>query len=465
MKIEALSRMTIEELTQGYRVCSIDPVEVMACTLDQVARVNGRINALYGLEAGRALTEAHAASQRYRSGQSVGVLDGVPVTIKDSVQAVGMRWHHGSSAHGAGVVGTKDSPPVERLKAAGAIIFAKGAMPDYGLSGSGVSSFHGIVRNPWGLRWSSGGSSAGCAASLAAGIGMMSVGSDIAGSVRLPASHCGLAALKPTQGMIPHTPASDIRSAGPMTRHAADLELLLDVLGGVHADDRFSVPVMPPPNAPLSQARVDACADFGFGPKVERDVLAVFENARNVLASIVSSVEPVETRFDFDACMPINESFKLRGWREYAAASDEHRDKTPRELVEWFAPARTWTAAKVAEFEQGIARGVAQANAMLDGIDFLLTPVMPVVNFAAEALGPDPAMPLRHCTFTALSNQSGHPAVAICAGFDPRGLPVGVQIVGHRFDDVRLVRLAAALERALRDGDRQGQSWPVSPTE
>lgn len=462
MNLQDLSRLTIAGLLDAYRRGDANPLEIAELTFAQIEAVNDDINALYDLRREAALAEAKASAARWHAGNPQGALDGVPVTLKDSVHAVGMMWHHGSAAHGAGVKGTKDAPPTEKLKAAGAIVIGKCTMPDYGLSASGVSSYHGIVRNPFGLAWNTGGSSAGAGASLAAGIGMMSVGSDIAGSVRLPASHCGLAALKPTQGMIPHTPASDVRSAGPMARYAADLEPLLRVLGGVHADDRFSVPVTDP-HASFEGSTVAVYEDFGFGPPVEAAVLEVLHKARHAVAGIVAEVVAPDTRFDFDAYLPIDDSFKWRGWREYAGAADDLRDETPRQLVDWFRPARAWSAERVAEMEKGVARGVAQTTALFGAADFLLTPVMPVVNFPAEERGVDPAMPLRHCTFTAPFNQSGHPAVSICGGFDDRGLPVGVQIVGRRFDDVRLVRLATALEAALWPTGRASAGWPLAP--
>ncbi|MDF0584943.1 amidase family protein [Bradyrhizobium yuanmingense] len=462
MVLEDVSKLTLDHMLQGFRAGTIDPVEVVELTLGQIARVDGDINALYEVQPDASLDAAKSAAKRYRHGRPAGALDGVPVTIKDSVHAIGTRWHHGSRIHADGVLGTTDAPPTERLKAAGAIIVGKTKMPDFGLSGSGVSSFHGVVRNPWGLAWNPGGSSAGAGASLAAGIGMLSVGSDIAGSVRLPASHCGLAALKPTQGMIAHTPASDVRSAGPMTRYAADLEAHLRVLGGVHRHDRFSVPVTEPSES-FGTARVAVYRSFGFGPPEETAVLDVLSRAERAISGLVAKVASAPPPYDFDAYLPIDDTFKLRGWREHASADEQLRQHTPPQLFDWFEEARGWSAERVAFFEAGVARGVAQTNALFEDSDFLLTPVMPVVNFPAEERGIDPAMPLRHCTFTAMFNQSGHPAVSLCGGLDSRGLPVGVQLVGRRFDDIRLCRLAAALEDVLWPGGPQARQWPLQP--
>lgn len=461
MEIEALAGMPLARLLAGYAEGSLDPVAVIEATLAQAARVNPALNALYDLRPQAALAEAKAAALRWRRGAPAGPMDGVPVTIKDSIHAAGMHWHHGARLHGAGVEGRVDAPPAARLKAAGAIIVGKGTMPDFGLSASGVSSYHGIVRNPWNPAFSPGGSSAGGGASLAAGVGMLSVGTDIAGSVRLPASHCGLAALKPTQGLIAHVPASDVRAPGPMVRHAADLEPWLRVLAGVDPADRFSVPLVEP-GAGFGAATVRLMDSFGFGPAVAPEVGAVLAAAAEALAPLVGQVVAGAAGYDFDAYLPIDESLRLRGWREHVSAPEALRGETPAALLAWIGEAGEWDGARVARIEAGLARGVAQSAALLEGADFLLTPVMPLVNFPAERLGPDPAMPLRHCTFTAPFNQSGHPAVALCAGFDPRGLPVGVQLVARRFDDIRLCRLAARLEAALWSG-RPRPAWPLTP--
>lgn len=460
MDLKTLSHKTISELTEDYRAGRADPVAVMETTLNQIAAVNNQINAIYNLQADAAMDAAKASRDRYAKGAPAGPMDGVPVTIKDSVHAIGTIWRHGTAMHGEGIVGQTDAPPTRRLKRASAIIIGKCTMPDYGLSGSGVSSAYGVVRNPWGLGWNTGGSSAGAGASLAAGIGMMSVGSDIAGSVRLPASHCGVASLKPTQGMVPHAPGSAVRSAGPMARSARDLTLLLRVLGGLEDDDKLSVPV-PDKAAPLKDARVGFCDDFGFGPAVEEAVKQVFRRAVSAAEGLAGPITPVSAAYDFDAYLPMDDSFKLRGWLEYIGAAPQMRDKTPQELRDWFAEVEGWGALRIHQMEKDIERGVQQTNRFFEQCDLLLTPVMPIVNWPAEERGPVYGMPLRHCTFTAPFNQSGHPAAVICGGLDARGLPVGVHIVGRRFDDLRVLAMAEALEHALwSDG---GPDWPLRP--
>ncbi len=461
MEIDELSHMSLQELQSAFAEKKLSPVEVARTTFDQIDRVNGQINALYDLRKEAALAEAEASEKRYLKGDAMSPFDGIPVSIKDSVNAIGMKWHHGSAVHGEGIVASSDSPPAARLKQSGAIIIGKGAMPDFGLSGSGVSGSHGIVRNPWGLAWNTGGSSAGAGASLASGIGMMSVGSDIAGSVRLPASHCGLAALKPTQGAIPHSPASTVRSAGPITRHAADLRAWTQLLCGPDVADRYSVPISD--NEASEEIRIGATADFGFGPEVEKAVLKCFDTVRAELGNLFGKIEIVTKRADFDAYLPIDDSLKLKGWLEYSSADPELRERTPEPLFEWFKEARDWAPCKTSEINKGIEKGVAFTVDLLADVDFLLTPVMPVVNFPAEARGVDPSMPLRHTTFTSLFNQSGDPAVTICGGFDEKGLPIGMQLVGKRLDDFRLLEVATRLEAALGIFGPGKQQWPTVP--
>ena len=189
MNIDELSHLSLKDLQAGFASKSVSPVEVMATTLEHVSKTEPSIHALYDLRGDMAMEEAKDSEARYANGGPISDFDGIPVTLKDSVNAVGMKWFHGSAMHGKGAVGKVDSPPAARLKMAGAIVFGKCVMPDYGLSASGVSTSHDVVRNPWGLNWNTGGSSAGAGASLAAGIGMMSVGSDIAGSVPVSYTH------------------------------------------------------------------------------------------------------------------------------------------------------------------------------------------------------------------------------------------------------------------------------------
>lgn len=456
--IDQLANLTIQEILGAYHDQSLSPIHVHELTLAHIKKVNGSINALYDVNADELMASAQASDQRWKQKQNIGALDGIPISIKDSIHAVGKTWHHGSAAHGQGVKGIVDAPPTKKLKQAKASILAKCTMPDYGMSASGVSSYHGIIRNPWNLAYSPGGSSAGAGASLAAGIGICSIGSDIAGSVRLPASHCGLAALKPTQGMIPHTPASDIRSAGIMSRSAQDLEIVLRAIGGIDPLDRFSLPVI---ELPFQQKKtLKIYESFGFGLDVEQAVIDVLHASLASISTLGYEIIQGDQHYSFDMYTPIDELFKLRAFNEYQHADESCRDLTNPKIIEWCLEAKDWSIAKYLDIQSGISKGIEETQQLFGDADYLITPVMPIVNFPAEKLGPDETIPLRHTTFTAPFNQSGHPAVVIRGGFDSRGLPVGIQIVGKRFSDIELIRLACEMENAIQKHQSE-MKWPT----
>ena len=225
-----LCSMDATDLLQGYATRRFSPVEVLEAVLARTEELNPRYNAFFHLMAEDALALAAQSEKRWFAGLPTGTLDGVPVSIKDSIAAEGTPMWRGAKAYKDGPPSAYDSPPAARLKEAGALLFGKTTMPDFGMFGAGVSTAHGITRNPWNTAFNTGGSSSGGGAALAARLGPLAVGSDIGGSLRLPAALCGLATLKPTQGRVPHLPPSPLRTAGPMARTVRDVALMLTVL-------------------------------------------------------------------------------------------------------------------------------------------------------------------------------------------------------------------------------------------
>src|SRR3979490_534916 len=191
MSTQELIGMSLAELADAYASRRLSPVEVVKEVITHSEAVNGSISALFGLPREQAIAGARQSEARWKAKAALGPLDGVPMTVKDSVAMVGWPYFHGIGANRSLPPSNYDSPPAVALREAGAVIFAKTTMPDCGLMASGISSLHGITRNPWGLAWNTGGSSAGAGASIASGAGFVSVGTDIAGSGRLPAPHPG----------------------------------------------------------------------------------------------------------------------------------------------------------------------------------------------------------------------------------------------------------------------------------
>lgn len=464
MSASELAQKSVRALTNAFRDGSLSPVEVLDVTLAQVERFNGELNALFSVRPEEARKQARASERRWREGAPLGILDGVPMTVKDSVAMKGWPYFHGIGANRNASPSQIDSPPAARLKETGAVIFAKTTMPDCGLLAAGVSSLFGIIRNPWNTAFNTGGSSAGAGASLASGMGFLSVGSDIAGSVRLPASHCGLAALKPTQGRIPHLSPEFMRSAGPLGRSTEDIAYLMTVLAGADERDPWSFP----PDGTAYQdrlardirgLRIGVLTDMGFGPKPEPAVIAAVEAAARALEADGAVVERFVSPFDEDCYEPIDRWLMVRGYAEMLALPPHGPDEFLHYVRDWCQPARTMSALDSWAILGQITRMRVKLFAAMEGFDYLLAPTLPVVNFPAEEPGLFRDKPLSHTVFTAMFNQTGQPASSVCFRFDERSLPIGVQVVGHRFDDLGVLQITKALE------DRRGFAidWPIAP--
>lgn len=460
MNIHELANFDTRELLAAYASGQLSPREVMRATLDHAAEVNGAINALFHVAADEAMAAAGDSEQRWRRNQPSGRLDGVPVTVKDSVNVTGWPYLHGAAPNRGRPPADFDAPPAARLREAGAIIFAKTAMPDCGLLGAGVSSAHGITRNPWRLSANTGGSSAGAGASLAAGLGFSSVGSDIAGSVRLPASHCGLAALKPTQGLIPHLAPDIMRSAGPMGRSVTDIAAMLTVLAEPDSRDCWSLPPRPVVYEDNLEREVKGLSigvllDMGFDPRPSPEVTAVVRQAAEVLARAGAEIREVAPPFSHDAYEAIDRVLQVRGYAEIQSFAPATRGEVTPAVLAWSRPGGDFSAQDYTAMLQDIARSRAVLERHLRPFDYVLAPVLPVVNFPAEAPGLFADVPLRHANFTALFNQTAQPASSVHQALVD-GLPVGVQVIGKRFDDLGVLQVSRFLEQA-----RGPVAWPT----
>src|SRR5512138_703689 len=230
------------ELSAAYARGTLSPVDVTRALLARVEAWEPRINAMYRVNANAALEQARASEARWRTGGALSPLDGVPLTIKENIYTRGDPSPIGTRANEDAPPQAADAPPAARVREAGCVILGKTTMPDYGMLSSGVSSLHGITRNPWRLERNPSGSSSGAAAAAAAAYAPLHLGTDIGGSVRLPATHCGLVALKPSFGRVPVHPPYMGRVAGPMTREALDAALVLELLVRPDARDFMSLP-------------------------------------------------------------------------------------------------------------------------------------------------------------------------------------------------------------------------------
>lgn len=459
-----LANTGVRALTDGYRSGALSPVEVLKATLDHAEATNGALNALFSIRPEEALENAAASERRWKEGAPLGPLDGVPMTVKDSVAMKGWPYFHGIEANRDAPPSPFDSPPAARLKETGATIFAKTTMPDCGLLAAGVSSMFGVVRNPWNRAFNTGGSSAGAGASLAAGMGFLSVGSDIAGSVRCPAGHCGLVSLKPTQGRIPHLMPEFMRSAGPLGRSTEDIAFLMSVLSGFDERDPWSFPkdatvYQDDLKRDVKGLRIGILTDMGFGPKPEAAVLATVEAAGRALEAEGAVVSPFVSPLDTDCYEPIDRWLMIRGYAEWKALPPHADHEFLHYVRDWCQPAKDMTALEAWALLGQISRMRAKLYEAFEGFDYVLAPTLPVVNFPAEEPGLYRDKPLGHTVFTAMFNQTGQPASSVNFAFDERHLPIGVQVIGHRCDDLGVLQVTRALE------DLRGvtMDWPTVP--
>jgi aspartyl-tRNA(Asn)/glutamyl-tRNA(Gln) amidotransferase subunit A len=462
--VTSLHDLSAVDLIAGFRATQFSPSEVLEDVLTHIAAWEPHIKALYAFDPDGARAAARASTERWQNGEPAGTLDGVPVTIKENIATKGVPVPLGAASVKL-VPAPADAPPAARLREAGAIIFSKTTMPDYGMLSSGLSSFHPLTRNPWDLGKNPGGSSAGAGAAGAAGYGPLHLGTDIGGSVRLPACWCGLVALKPSLGRIPVDPPYVGRVAGPMTRTVDDAALMMNVLSRPDRRDGMSLPPSSINWKALEKSprklRIGLMLDAGTGQALEKDVRDVAVKAAKAFESagaVVTEVDGVMTREILDG---LDNFWRARMWDDLSKLTPAERAKALPYIYQWAETGAKLSGVDVIRGFNATMAIRAAAAKLFGEIDYVISPVSPVVNFAAELAAPinDPAKPFEHIAYTVPWNMSENPALSINGGFDKKGFPIGVQIVGRRFDDLGVLGMAKAFE-GLRGPQKP---WPSPP--
>ncbi len=448
----ALHELQAHELSDAYRRRELSPVEVTQAVLEHIARWEPRLCALWAFEPDAALAMARASEQRWQRGQPLSALDGVPVTIKENIATRGVALPLGTAATEL-IPAAEDAPPAARLREAGCVFLAKTTMPDYGMLSSGLSSFHKLARNPWDLSKNPGGSSAGAGAAAAAGYGPLHVGTDIGGSIRLPATWCGIVGLKPSNGRVPIKPPYIGRVAGPMTRSAIDAALMMSVLSRPDWRDATSLPPADIDwhalDIDVKGLRLGLLLDGGWGLPVDPEVRAAVEDAARRFEAAGAQVEPLAPFLGAEMAEGIDRFWRVRSWLDISALPPKRAARVLPFIRDWVAPgAEVSAAALFAGFSQIAALRDATVAAT-QPFDFVLSPVSPVPSFPAEWAMPsnDAARAMHHIGFTLPFNMSEQPAISVPAGHTASGLPIGLQISGRRHDDLGVLRLARAFEQ------------------
>ncbi|UGV27332.1 amidase [Rhodopseudomonas boonkerdii] len=465
-KATALHEMSATELIAGYKAKTFSPSEAFEDVLSHIATWEPHLHALYAFDPDTGRAVAKESTARWAKGAPVGPLDGVPTTVKENIATKGHAIPLGTAAMPL-VPSPVDAPPAARLREAGAVIFSKTTMPDYGMLSSGVSSFHALTRNPWDLSQNPGGSSAGAGAAAAAGYGPLHLGTDIGGSVRLPAGWCGLATLKPSLGRVPIDPPFVGRCAGPMTRSIDDTALMMSVLSLPDARDGMSLPPADIAWTSLDGfapkgVRIGLTLDVDFGLPLDNEVRETVRAAAKAFEAAGATVVEVPWVMNGDHLRGLDAFWRARAWDDISKLSPEAQAKILPFIFEWAKGGSQLSGGDVVRgFNCTMAIRANAAKAFAD-LDYMLSPVAPIVSYAAELPAPtnDSKHPLDHIGYTVPWNMAENPAASINAGYSAKGFPIGLQIAGRRFDDHGVLKMAKFFE-SIRGPQKP---WPKVPT-
>ncbi len=449
--------LTATEMLAAYRSGQLSPTEATEATLQRISDSDATVNAYCLVDADSALAQARAADQRWHRGEPHGALDGVPTSIKDIFLTRGWPTLRGSNTVDADQPWTVDGPPVARMREHNAVFVGKTTTPELAWKGVTDSPRAGITRNPWDPTRTAGGSSGGAAAAVALGMAPLAIGTDGGGSVRIPASFCGICTLKPTYGRIPHHPSSPfgtLAHAGPMTTTVTETALMMDVLS--EADHRDWSALAPPStsfltglDAGVRGLRIAYSPDLGFAG-VDPAVADTVAAAARAFEDLGAHVEQADPGF----ADPVEDFHIL--WFTGAAKSTEHLTAAQREqldpgLAEICRQGLRYSAQDYLEATNTRMSLGTRMGAFHDTYDLLLTPTVPVAPFEAGAEVPAGSPSPRWTSWTPLTypfNMTQQPAASVPCGFTPDGLPVGLQIVGPRHSDHLVLRAARAYEQA-----------------
>ena len=456
-----LDLMTAAELRRRVAAKDVSPVELTRRALAKAEATQGSLNAFFVLLPEAAFGAARAAEDAVMRGETLGLLHGLPFSAKDLMAVAGAPYASGSRTM-AGNIASVDAPAVERAKAAGAILIGKTTTSEFGCKPIGDSPLTGITRHPWNLARTPGGSSAGAAASVAAGITPFALGTDGGGSVRIPCCLSGLAGIKAHFGRVPVWPASatpTLAHVGPLARNIGDAALLLMAIGGYDPRDPFSVAAAMPDlagacDAGVADLRIAYSPTLGYA-RPDPDVVAIAAEAARAFEGLGCKVELVENVFDKDPADLWTAEFYAGVGTRLRKFVETQRDVLDPAVAEVLDAALAQDMRDYYEkvFERYALRD--KVRTFFETYDLLLSPVLPVSSLDAGKNIPDHLQDRNLVSwvyYTYPFNLTGQPVATVCAGIAADGMPVGLQIVGRALGEYDVVRAAAAYERTKPAG-------------
>ena len=452
---EVLSR-SAADIVALYRSREISPVEVLAATLDRIDRLDRIHNAFVIIDREGALNDARASEERWQRGEPNGLIDGLPVTVKDLIVVKGMPTRRGSHTTNP-VPSEEDGPPVARLRRQGAVFLGKTTTSEFGWKAVTDSPLTGVTRNPWNAHLTSGGSSGGAGVAAALALGILHLGTDGGGSIRVPASFCGIFGFKPTFGVIsvhPHSPALSLWHQGPLTRTVPDAALMLTVMAGPDIRDWYAGPEL---NIDYRNRLSDGIRGFRIAysrtlgyAKADQKVVSVVDKAVEELAGLGAHVDEIEPNLD-DPIEIMKPLWSVALALGLAPMTKDQRALIDPPILDLADPGFHLSALDYRRLEQARENFSRRMAVLLANYDLLVTPQLAIVAFAAGHEVPPGSQMQRWwewSPFTYPFNLTQQPAAAVPCGFTTSGLPVSMQIVGAKFSDALVLRAAHAYEIA-----------------
>jgi aspartyl-tRNA(Asn)/glutamyl-tRNA(Gln) amidotransferase subunit A len=454
--VSDLCALTASELVDAFRKKTLSPVEVTAAVLKRIEALNPVLNA-FNLVSENALNEARASEARWLAGQPKGLLDGVPVSIKDLILTKGWPTLRGSKTIDPKGPWNDDAPATARLREHGAVLLGKTTTPEFGWKGVTDSPLTGITRNPWNKAKTPGGSSGGAAAAVAAGMGPLAVGTDGGGSIRIPCAFTGIFGIKASFGRVPAWPLSPfgtVAHVGPMTRSVTDAALMLNVLALPDARDWHALPYEPRDwrtglDHGVADLRIAYSPDLGYA-KVDKEVREIVGKAVKVFEDLGAKVEEKNPGFEDPAPLFMTHWFAGAAFLLKGIPKEKHELIDPG-LREMAAQGEKVSAHDFLDAQ--LKRGAlgAHMNLFHRDYDLLLTPTLSIPAFDAGKEVADKMLQSRWTDWTPFTfpfNLTQQPAASIPCGLTAAGLPVGLHLVGPKYADARVLRAARAFETA-----------------
>ncbi|MHB8921322.1 MAG: amidase [Halothiobacillus sp.] len=459
-----LARLTALEMLDGYRNKQFSPTDVLNEVIPSLLHAQAHLNVIVTDCFESAREQAKAASRAWAMGRPTGPLCGVPITIKDLVYMKGVRAMAGMPIM-RDFIAPDDASPVTRLRAAGAILTCKTTTCESGYKLTADSPVSGITRNPWNLNRTSGGSSGGAAAAVAAGCGPLALGTDAVGSIRIPASFCGVFGIKGTFGLVPRTPGfsppgwGSLAHTGPIGRSVEDVALMLSVIAGYDARDGASLPIGPTDyldgiNNGVKGMRIAFSPDFGYAP-VNPEVAAAIARAVEVFGQLGAKILPATIKLDSDI---LNRILKPIGYTEQAAAvasrTEAEMELSEPEFRATVTQGQSYSGVDYIRATHARAAVREMFRRQFENADLILSPTSAITAFSAGHIGVDSVgdtpvdRNLGWSPFSYPLNLAGLPGASVPCGFDLKGLPIGLQIIGPWFGEKDVFRAARAFELA-----------------